>query len=106
MEQNLENNKGINAGHYIIEHDAEPPVESLIKKVDRKGFPYIKYTEEGKTQNHEQGGCRDSDHGDQHTDNLINDNQAGILVIHDFFSFTCDKGPEKKYSGHYSKVDF
>jgi hypothetical protein len=93
------------AGDNIIQHDTKSPMESLINKTDWKGFEYIEYAEEDKTQSHGQGSSRDSDHGDQYADNLINYNQTWILTIHNLFRFPGGKGADNKYSGYDSKID-
>ena len=76
----MQNNQTVYSGNNVIQHDAKSAVEPLINKTYRKWFPDIEYAEEGKTKSHGQGSCRDGDHGDQHTDNLINNYEAGILM--------------------------
>lgn len=77
---------------------------SLIEPGDGKGFGNVKYPEKDKAQN---PGCRMGrcqDEGDEHAQNLIDDNGARIRLIHELFSCSCHQKTDDESGQQDDKV--
>src|SRR4030042_3573871 len=74
-----ENDIGINSCHHVVQYHAKSSLQSSLQMADRKGFEYVKKTEEKKTDDDEENCFGNPEHGDEKTDHLINDDPLIIF---------------------------
>ncbi len=75
----MKNDIGIDCCHHIVQNDSIPPLQSFLQAANRKGFENVEKTEKKETDDDETSCFRNPEHGDQETNDLIDDNPLVIF---------------------------